>query len=155
MRLMGYHVATSDILDGQDFLKTHLPPVPGKVVHITNPPYSIKNKWIAQCYNHWRNLGIPFALLLPLDALGSGGRIKMYSRTGQGLQIIVPNARIDFLTYDGKDNGAWFPVAWFTWGFNLVRDLNFYDIMPSKKKWRELPDNKWRFDKETENGQTD
>lgn len=73
----GYQVIGTDILSGFDFID-RLTPTPDFDMILTNPPYSIKDKWIARCYE----LGKPFALLLPLAALGEQERVKMYKENG-------------------------------------------------------------------------
>lgn len=88
---------------------------------ITNPPYSKKEQFIKRCYE----LGKPFALLMPLTALESEKRQEHWRK---GLQLIIPNKRFNFETPSGKGSGAWFCTAWFTWGLNLPKDLNFVKL---------------------------
>jgi hypothetical protein len=86
---------------------------------VTNPPYSRKDEFLARCYA----LGKPFALLLPLNALGGQKRGRLFWE--KGVSVIIPDKRINFITYDGVDKGAcWFPSAWFTWGLG-VKGLSF------------------------------
>ena len=89
---------------------------------VTNPPYSLKYEFLAKCYK----LGRPFALLLPLTALEGKKRGELYRK--HGIQLIIPNKRINFETPSGKGSGAWFQTAWFTWGLNLSKDLNFVEL---------------------------
>ena len=56
--------------------------------------------------------------------------IKLYSK--HGIQLIIPNKRINFVTPSGKGSGAWFQVAWFCWGLNLPKDLNFVKLSQSR-----------------------
>jgi hypothetical protein len=93
---------------------------------ITNPPYSLKDRWLEKCYN----LGKPFALLLPLTALEGKKRGKLYKK--YGIQLIIPNKRINFITPSGKGSGSWFQVAWFCWGLNLPKDLMFVNLEEEK-----------------------
>jgi hypothetical protein len=86
---------------------------------ITNPPYSLKDEFIERCYQ----IGKPFALLMPLTALEGKKRQAMYKK--YGLQLIIPNKRINFITPDGKGAGSWFTTAWFTYGLNLAHDIEF------------------------------
>lgn len=86
---------------------------------ITNPPYSLKQEFLERCYL----LGKPFALLMPLTALESERRQDLYRK--YGLQMIIPNKRINFETPSGKQGGAWFLTAWFSFGLNLPKDINF------------------------------
>lgn len=89
---------------------------------VTNPPYSLKDKFLKRCYE----IGKPFALLMPLTALEGKKRGELYRK--YGIQLIIPNKRINFETPSGKGSGAWFQTAWFTWGLNLSRDLIFTDL---------------------------
>lgn len=115
----GWSVCGSDILLGKDFLSWQ--PNQFDVV-ITNPPYSLKEKFLERCYS----LGKPFALLMPLTALESEKRQKMFRE--HGIQLIIPNKRYNFETPSGKGGGSWFATAWFTFGLNLPKDLNFVNI---------------------------
>jgi len=86
---------------------------------VTNPPYSIKDKFLARCYE----LEKPFALLMPLTALEGKKRGKLYKK--YGIQLLIPNKRINFETPFWK--GKWSMVpnslvllrAKFTKGFNV------------------------------------
>jgi len=60
---------------------------------------------------------------LPLTALESEKRQKLFRE--YGLQLIIPNKRINFETPSKKGSGSWFATAWFTWGLNLPKDLMF------------------------------
>lgn len=86
---------------------------------VTNPPYSLKENFIQRCYE----LKKPFALLMPLTALEGQKRQKMYKEFG--IQLVIPNKRINFETPSGKQGGAWFLTAWFTNGLNLPNSLIF------------------------------
>lgn len=88
---------------------------------VTNPPYTEKDKFLRRCYE----LDKPFALLMPLTALESYRRISLYRR--YGIQLIIPDRRINFITPRGGKS-SWFPVAWFTYGFNLPQQLNFVHL---------------------------
>lgn len=70
---------------------------------ITNPLYSIKDKFIERCYA----TGKPFALLLPVSALQGIKRGGMFGE--YGIELLVLNKRIDFT---GKGSPH-FGVAWF------------------------------------------
>lgn len=85
---------------------------------VSNPPYSIKTKILKRCYE----LGKPFALLLPLTALESADRQKLYKQ--YGLQIILLDKRVKFEIFSGKQS-PWFATAWFTNWLNLPKDINF------------------------------
>ena len=91
---------------------------------ITNPPYSIKDKFLKRCYD----LGLPFALLMPITALEGIKRQELYKK--YGIQILFPKRRIDF---NGK-KAPWFYTAWFCWGLNLPKDLMFVEEQSSGDK---------------------
>ena len=74
---------------------------------VTNPPYSIKDKFIEHCYK----LEKPFALLLPVASFQGGKRGRMFME--HGMSAIVYNNRVDF-TGSGNPH---FGVAWFIHGF--------------------------------------
>ena len=75
-------------------------------MQVTNPPYSLKQQWVARAME----LGKPWALLLPITALGvrKGGLNVHLSRC----RVLLPPRRID---YTGK-KAPWFFSAWFTYG---------------------------------------
>ena len=119
----GFKVARSDILTGHDFFDyTPNPRLYDAIV--TNPPYSIKYKWLARCYE----IGKPFALLMPLEVLGAQ-HAQIYFRN-HGVGIILLSRRVNFKMprkgYGG--HGAQFPVAWFTWGLG-VTSLYYHDLI--------------------------
>lgn len=118
----GYEVIGSDILNGADFL------VWEPVVHydciITNPPYSLKQKFLVRAYH----LGKPFAFLLPLTTLETKARQDLFKR--YGLEIILFDKRINFHVPSGKESKSWFATAWFTNGLNIGRQLTFTRLSP-------------------------
>jgi len=124
---LDYQCIGSDILTGWDFLKDEMPAYD---CIITNPPYSIKHKFIARCYE----LGKPFALLMPLTALETEYRQSLYSK--YGLQIILMPKRINFETPSGNGSGSWFATAWFTNWMKLPNDINYYQ--PNKQCSQEV-----------------
>lgn len=89
---------------------------------ITNPPYSLKDEFLAIAFA----LKKPFAFLMPLTALEGLKRGKLFME--HGIQLIIPNRRINFETPSGKGGGAWFQTAWFCWKMNLPKDLNFVEL---------------------------
>jgi len=107
----GYTFLSSN---GKDFLQDDLPTFDGI---ITNPPYSIKDKFIAKCYE----LNKPFALLLPVTAIQGKFRGKLFNQ--YGIELLVINSRVDFT---GKGSPH-FGVAWFCYKI-LPSNLIFTDI---------------------------
>ncbi len=88
---------------------------------ITNPPYSLKDKFLERAFK----TGKPFAFLLPLTALEGKKRGEMFRK--YGIQILIPNKRINFEIPSGKKS-SWFATAWFCWKFNLPKQLNFVEL---------------------------
>lgn len=86
---------------------------------ITNPPYSLKQQFLERCYE----LKKPFALLMPLTALETAKRQKLYKE--HGIEIILMPKRINFETPSGKGKSSWFATAWFTNGLEIGRQLTF------------------------------
>lgn len=102
----GYGVIASD-----NFLEDK----PDYDIIVTNPPYSMKDKFLDEAYKR----GKPFAFLLPITALEGLKRQSLYKK--HGLQILFPKRRTDF---NGKKS-PWFYTAWFCWGLDLPNQLNF------------------------------
>jgi hypothetical protein len=115
----GYSVIPTDILGGFDFI-TFEPSIYDCI--ITNPPYSLKQQFLERCYQ----LRKPFALLLPLTALETHKRQALMNK--HGIEIILFDKRINFQTPSGKGTGAWFATAWFTWGFNIGKQITFTEL---------------------------
>jgi hypothetical protein len=104
-RKNGLEVIETDISSGENFLELNLPQKNIDFI-VTNPPYKLKDKFLERCYM----LDIPFALLLPLTALGAAKRVSMYME--HGLEVLIPDKRINFIYPNAKDT-AWFHSAWF------------------------------------------
>jgi hypothetical protein len=122
----GYVVFGTDIIFNKvsDFLTTE--PSDKAYIIITNPPFSLKNEFIARCYE----LGRPFALLLPLAALESKERQTQWKK---GLQLILLDRRLHFETPNNIDkSNSWFATAWFTNGLNLPKDIMFGTVSQPK-----------------------
>ena len=112
----GFLTTGTDILTGHDFLNWQ--PKTFDCI-ITNPPFSLKDQFLKRCYD----LGKPFALLIPLTSLEGKKRQELFQK--YGIEIILFERRINFETPTGKQGGSWFMTAWFTWGFNFKKQLNF------------------------------
>jgi len=84
---------------------------------VTNPPFSKKASWLRRA----NELAKPFALLLPVTALGS----RECQLQLDECQVLFLPRRIDF-----TGGGApWFSVAWYTRGFRLPSQLYFVKDM--------------------------
>lgn len=73
---------------------------------ITNPPYSLKDKFIKKCYEYNK----PFALLLPITSFKGKVRGKMFRENG--VQAVILDSRVNFTK---KKSGCWFNTSWFCW----------------------------------------
>ena len=94
-------------------------------VQVTNPPYSVKDKWIKRCFE----LDKPFALLIPTTSLEGVRRVSMWK--DKDIQLIIPNRRFHFRLPDEevvKETGGWYHTSWFTHKFNLPQQINFVEI---------------------------
>lgn len=100
-------VETSDILTGQNFFE-YAPPEFDAIV--TNPPFTLKFKWLERCYE----LGRPFALLVPVEALGAKKAQDLMQK--YGFEIMLLNRRVHFkMPNKGWEGSAQFPVCWLCW----------------------------------------
>ena len=116
--LAGYKTISTDIKKGQDF---RLEERECDCI-ITNPPFSLKEEFLARCYE----LKKPFALLMPLTALEGQKRQEMYRK--HGIEIIIMPKRINFETPNKvTKSSAWFATAWFTNGLNIGKQLTFWE----------------------------
>lgn len=88
---------------------------------ITNPPYQFKDKFIKKAFE----LDKPFCFLLPTKALGEQRRGDLFRK--YGVQLIIPNKRINFEIPSGKKS-PWFHTSWFCYKLNLPKDLNFVEL---------------------------
>jgi len=117
----GFSVTASDIDTGFDFLDALNTP-PKCHMLCTNPPYRVKDAWLKRCYQ----IGKPFALLMPITALGEQERVRMYRENG--IQLVMPPRRIEFITPNGTEGGGWFYSAWFCHGLDLPSQISFAEV---------------------------
>jgi len=128
----GYNVISTDINDpagnGNFF---EIEPENKHYTIVTNPPYSIKYEWLKRCYE----LEHPFALLMPVEMLGTARGQFLFDTHAPGIEIIFMSPRVDFYMpnkgYEG--GGAQFPTAWFTWKLNLPKQINFARLNKPKR----------------------
>jgi hypothetical protein len=77
---------------------------------VTNPPYSIKFRWLERCYD----LGKPFALLVPVETIGAKAAQTLMER--HGCELLLLNRRVNFeMPNKGWAGSAQFPVLWLCW----------------------------------------
>ncbi len=103
----GLRVIASEIQQGQDFFRYQ--PAHFDCI-VTNPPYSIKDAWLERCYQ----LGKPFALLIPVETVGTQAAQRHMERYGAEFNWL--NKRVNFIMQNKGDKGsAQFPVYWHSW----------------------------------------
>lgn len=102
------HVISSDILTGQNFFEYE--PADWDII-VTNPPFSLKFKWLERAYA----LDKPFALLLPVEVLGTKTAQELMQK--HGFEIMLLNRRVSFKMPNAGWNGggAQFSTMWFCW----------------------------------------
>ena len=107
-----------------DFLKKDSNEIMNFDIIITNPPYSLKDKFLERAFE----IDKPFAFLLPLTTLEGIKRGKMFK--DKNIQLIIPNRRINFSNPKGRKNksSCWFATAWFCYKLNLPKQLNFVEL---------------------------
>jgi hypothetical protein len=104
----GYSIVGTDILHGHNFLNGCT--LPEFDCIITNPPYTTKYLFLKKCYQ----LGKPFALLVPIDTLGSGEAQAMFMKFG--VQFLFLNRRVNFdMPYKGMTGKAKMNTFWLCW----------------------------------------
>jgi hypothetical protein len=127
LRSEGFAVHSTDVQSSRELLAETVSgnvdyldnDLPGFYIAVTNPPFSLKDKFLARAYELER----PFAFLLPNTCLEGQKRQDLYAR--YGIELLVLRRRPKFTTPSGKVGGAWFPCSWFTWGLNLGSPLVF------------------------------
>jgi len=88
---------------------------------ITNPPYTLKDQFIKQCFETNK----PWAMLLPLTALEGVKRGELYSYWG--LELLVLDRRVEF-----TGGSVWFNTSWFCRGI-LPYNLHFAALKKERK----------------------
>lgn len=93
---------------------------------VTNPPFSIKEKFLGRCYN----LGKPFALLLPVSVFDAVDRRSLFRDFHT--EFVFPPRRVNFETPNheankaaGKKSRAWFYSIWVTHKLDIGRENTF------------------------------
>lgn len=125
LRHHGFDVRGTD-LGSINFL-TGILPSPFDIM-VTNPPYSIKRKFYSRC----REIGKPFALLIPMDFCG-----WILSAMRDGARWIAPTRRIDFITptgRSGKESAAQYHSGWLTFGIDLPQQITIVELTKKMKE---------------------
>ncbi len=121
-----FNIYGTDIKGGFDFLG-HGYTIDFDFI-ITNPPYSLKAEFIKRAYE----IGKPWAFLMPLTTLETESRQSLFRK--YGVEIILPNKRMNFMRKNGIKGHCFFATAWFTYGLNIGRDLTFYNYNENQEK---------------------
>lgn len=139
-----YHLTTfrvigTDLLYGNNFFE-YQPKTWD--MQITNPPWSIKYKWIQRSFE----LGKPFALLVPYETTAAAIFQRLadeYNDNPWSIEILAPERRINFKMPNKGWNGssAQMPTIWLTWGLNVE---GYYG--PPYIKTFEIPMRSVRYD---------
>ena len=122
LRTKGYSVVEGDLRTGQDFFSPASEPKAWDIL-VTNPPFSIKYKWLERCYQ----LGKPFALLMPVDVLGAWGGQKWFRKYGFEWMFFNRRVNYDMPNKGWSGAGSQFSSAWFCWKL-LPKQVMFVDI---------------------------
>lgn len=107
MRKNGYYVVESDINMGRDFLQE--PCVPCDWI-ITNPPFTIADKFIERCMEHKK----PFALLLKAQYWHAKKRLTLF-RSYPPSAVCPMTWRPDFLFKTRGRGAPLLDVSWVVW----------------------------------------
>lgn len=103
----GFEVTGSDIITGHNFFDTVCD---GADAIVTNPPFSVKAQFVRRCYD----IGLPFALILPVESIGSQKIQAMMEQ--YGAELLLLDKRINFhMPNKGWDSSAQFPTLWYCW----------------------------------------
>tara|TARA_Y100001963_G_scaffold156054_1_gene248703 strand:+ start:920 stop:1414 length:495 start_codon:yes stop_codon:yes gene_type:complete len=84
-------------------------------VLISNIPFSQKKKSLELAFQ----LNTPFALLMPIDVLGSLWINKYFNK----LKFIIPHKRYNFLKKGQKTAGSWFDTMWVCYNLKLKHKI--------------------------------
>lgn len=116
---VGAAVIETDITTGRNFL-SWTPEFHWNYI-VTNPPFSIKDLFIERCFE----LGTPFCLLLPINALEGKKRQDMYLKNKMTLDVLIPNKRVSYI---GSKNSPNFASAWFCFGIRKYSSNDNFQV---------------------------
>lgn len=103
-----------------DFFKNDL----GEII-ISNPPFSKKKEVLTRL----KELNKPFILIMPSSTINTQYTRKLFSKTEDKLQIIIPRKRIHFIKLiNGEQPKNWknacnFDCFYYCYKMNLPRDI--------------------------------
>jgi hypothetical protein len=119
----GFSVLSGDIETGSDYFNDSS--VPERYhVQVTNPPYSLKYKWLKRAYE----LDKPFALLMPSDTLFAKTAQELFKR--YGYTMLLPNRRINYMSpiKGWHGSSAQMSTSWFLGNFPVSYGVRFVDL---------------------------
>jgi hypothetical protein len=123
-----FNVIGTDITTGKDFLGTWKPKAFDCIV--TNPPFSKKYKFLEQAFNYKK----PFALLVPLETLGTKSAQTFIRAEEENFSFIFFNKRIKYKTPNKQWNSSpQFPSIWILYKMQTKNQINFVDIQYTKQ----------------------
>ena len=123
----GYTVETSDIIDGNDFLR--LPAVYNCDAIVTNPPYSLAQQFIDHALNLMVYSEGKVAMLLRCDYDHAITRQHLFANCPQFAKKLVLTKRI--VWFEPKIASPSFNHAWFIWDWkHKGAPTIVYDIQP-------------------------
>lgn len=115
---MGYEVISTDIQTGTDFLNS---PLQNCDWIITNPPFSLAEKFIRKCNKHNK----PFALLLKSQYWNAKKRYKLFQEI-RPTYICPLTWRPNFFFKREHSSGSLLDMMWCIWMENEVPASTFY-----------------------------
>lgn len=128
LRMRGYHVVSTDIsLNPRCDLFTMSTP-PGVDLIVTNPPYSIKPRVIAELLRR----GLPWALLVPTETISDSRRTRDLFPSREAIEQMYLDGRVSFqMPNQGwAGDGAQFGVMWLS--FRVTGQQITEGIMPHR-----------------------
>lgn len=122
LRRYGFTVSATDVLYGADYYQGS---PPAYECQVTNVPFSHKYDWLARACQ----LGKPFALLMPSDALFADKFLQL-KRT-YPIEVLLPDRRINFRMPSHtrwEEGGAQMHTSWFTCWLNIGAFVTYVEL---------------------------
>lgn len=120
LRELGFNVIHEEV----DFFENDL----GEII-ISNPPFSQS----AEVLTRLKELGKPFIVILPSSKIHTQYFRKLFAKTEDKIQIIIPRKRIHFIKKvdgvvpEGFKNACNFDCFYYCWKMNLERDITWLE----------------------------
>lgn len=112
LRLNGFNVVSTDVARNPSFDLFTMPTPPGVEMVITNPPYSIKPRVIAELLRR----GLPWALLVPFETTASKAVRDLFPSL-KAIEQMYLDGRVSFQmpSQGWAGDGAQFEVMWLSY----------------------------------------